>query len=79
MTMALAVAMVACQAATPKEKTPVALGGATLSDMSFSDFVAGTDTAAAKTVTITGSHFKGTELKYTATSGDERVAPEEDN
>ena len=72
--MALAVAMVACQAATPVDKTPVALGGATLSDMSFPDFVAGTDTAVAKTVTITGSHFKGTELKYTATSSNASVA-----
>ena len=74
MTMAFAVAMVACQAATPKAKTPVALGGATLSDMSFPDFVAGTDTAAAKRVTITGSHFKGTKLKYTASSSNASVA-----
>ena len=74
MTMALAVAMVACQAATPVEKTPVALGGATLSDMSFPDFVAGSDTAAAKTVTLTSSHFRGTNLKYTASSSNASVA-----
>ena len=74
MTMALAVAMVACQGATPKEKTPVVLGGMTLSDMSFSNFVAGTDTAAARTVTLTSSHFRGTNLKYDASSSNERVA-----
>ena len=74
MTMALAVAMVACQGATPKEKTPVVLGGMTLSDMSFSNFVAGTDTAAARTVTLTSSHFRGTNLKYTATSSKPSVA-----
>ena len=72
--MALAVAMVACQGATPKEKTPVVLGGMTLSDMSFSNFVAGTDTAAARTVTLTSSHFRGTNLKYDALSSNERVA-----
>ena len=72
MTMALAVAMVACQAAAPETKTPVALGGATLADMSFSDFVAGTTQA--QTVTITGSHFKGTNLKYTASSSNASVA-----
>ena len=72
--MALAVAMVACQGATPKEKTPVVLGGMTLSDMSFSNFVAGTDTAAARTVTLTSSHFRGTNLKYTATSSKPSVA-----
>ena len=73
MTTALAVAMVACQAATPA-KTPVTLGGAGLDDMSFPNFVAGTDTAAAKMVTITGSHFKGTNLKYTALSSNKNVA-----
>ena len=73
MTTALAVAMVACQAATPA-KTPVTLGGDGLDDMSFPDFVAGTDTAAAQTVTITGSHFKGTNLDYSASSSNKNVA-----
>ena len=71
MAMALAVAMVACQAATPVEKTPVTLGGTVLPDMSFSDFEG---TAAAKTVTITGSHFKGTKLDYKASSSNKDVA-----
>ncbi|MCY4375015.1 MAG: hypothetical protein OXC31_14735 [Spirochaetaceae bacterium] len=71
MAMALAVAMVACQAATPVEKTPVTLGGTGLPDMSFSDFEG---TAAAKTVTITGNHFKGTKLDYKASSSNSDVA-----
>ena len=71
MTMAVAVALVACQAAVPK-KTPVALGGKALAPMSFPDFVAGTATS--KKVTITSSHFKGTNLKYTADSANPSVA-----
>ena len=70
--MALAVALVACQAAVTTKKTPVALGGKALAPMSFPDFVAGT--ASSKRVTITSSHFKGTDLKYTADSANPSVA-----
>ena len=67
----VALALIACPAATPK-KTPVELGGMALASMSFPDFVAGTTPA--QTVTITASHFKGTDLRYTASSTDENVA-----
>ena len=71
MTIGLAVAMVACQAATPK-KTQVTVGNTALPDVSFTDFVAGT--AAAEKVRISGSHFVGTSLKYAASSSDPNVA-----
>ena len=64
--MALAVAMVACQAATPKKTTQVAVGTA-LGDI---EFVEG---AASKTLTLT-SHFKATNPRYGATSSDKGVA-----
>lgn len=71
MTIGLAVAMVACQDAVPT-KTPVTLGGDSLSDMSFTDFVAGT--MPTQTVTITSGHFKGTNLDYKASSSKDSVA-----
>ena len=74
MTIGLAVVLAACPAATAT-KTQVTVGSTQLPDMSFTDFVAGT--TAAKTVTITGSHFVGTNLEYKASSGDENVATAE--
>ena len=67
-TIGLAVAMVACQAATPK-KTQVTVGTTVLPSVSFD-----AGATAAETVTITSAHFEGTNLKYTASSDKPTVA-----
>ena len=66
MTMALAVAMVACQAATPKAKTQVAVGAA-LGDIEFAHG------AGPMTIQL-ASHFKATKPTYGATSSKKGVA-----